>query len=147
VEARFGQQDLFDPEDLPGQADAGIDSDADLAELIAAFELGPFADRVPHAVEAPFALVLDGQVVRGRIDAVYAEPDGFLVVDWKTSRRDDADALQLALYRLAWAELAGVPVELVRAAFYYVRSGRLVEPDRLPGRAELDAVLDPLTPP
>ena len=74
VEARFGQQDLFDPDDLPGRADAGIDDDDDLAELIATFERGPFADRAPHAVEAPFALVLAGQVVRGRIDAVYAEP-------------------------------------------------------------------------
>jgi DNA helicase-2/ATP-dependent DNA helicase PcrA len=77
VEARFGQQDLFDPVELPGQGDAGIDSDDDLAELIATFERGRFADRAPHAVEAPFALVLDGQVVRGRIDAVYvAEDDG-----------------------------------------------------------------------
>jgi DNA helicase-2/ATP-dependent DNA helicase PcrA len=145
VEARFGQQDLFDPDELPGQADAGIDSDDDLAELIATFERGPFADRAPHAVEAPFALVLDGQVVRGRIDAVYAEPGGgYLVIDWKTSRRDDADGLQLALYRLAWAELAGVPVEKVRAAFYFVRSGRMVEPDELPGRAEIEAMLTPL---
>ena len=146
VEARFGQQDLFDPDELPGQADAGIDSDDDLADLIATFERGPFADRAPHAVEAPFALVLDGQVVRGRIDAVYAEPDGsggFLVVDWKTSRKDDADVLQLALYRLAWAELAGVPVDRVRAAFYFVRSGRIVEPDDLPGRADLEAMLTP----
>ncbi|HEX4688445.1 MAG TPA: ATP-dependent DNA helicase, partial [Nocardioides sp.] len=141
VEARFGQQDLFDPDELPGQADAGIDSDDDLAELIATFEGGPFADRAPYAVEAPFALVLSGQVVRGRIDAVYAEPaagdggsPGFLVVDWKTSRRDDADELQLALYRLAWAELAGVPLDRVRAAFYYVRSGRIVEPTDLPDR-------------
>ena len=111
VEARFGQQDLFDPDELPGRADAGIDSDDDLAELIATFERGPFADRAPHAVEAPFALVLDGQVVRGRIDAVYAEPErrlpGRRLED--QPRRDDADALQLALYRLAWAELAGVP--------------------------------------
>ena len=147
VEARFGQQDLFDPEELPGQGDAGIDSDDDLADLIATFERGPFADRAPHAVEAPFALVLDGQVVRGRIDAVYAEPDSaegdYLVVDWKTSRKDDADVLQLALYRLAWAELAGVPVERVRAAFYFVRSGRIVEPDDLRGRADLEAMLSP----
>jgi len=150
VEARFGQQNLFDPDDLPGQADAGIDSDDDLAELIAAFERGPFADRAPTAVEAPFALVLDGQVVRGRIDAVYAEPGAgaagepaFLVVDWKTSRRDEADELQLALYRLAWAELAGVPVERVRAAFYFVRSGRVVEPADLPARAELERLVGP----
>jgi DNA helicase-2/ATP-dependent DNA helicase PcrA len=143
VEARFGQQDLFDPDELPGQADAGIDSDDDLAELIATFEHGPFAEWAPHAVEAPFALVLDGQVVRGRIDAVYAQEQGYLVVDWKTSRRDDADVLQLALYRLAWAELAGVPVERVRAAFYFVRSGRIVEPDDLPGRDELEGLVTP----
>ena len=58
------------------------------AALVAAFEAGPFADRRPQQVEAPFALVLAGQVVRGRIDAVYREPDGgYLVVDWKTNRR------------------------------------------------------------
>jgi DNA helicase II / ATP-dependent DNA helicase PcrA len=146
VEARFGQQDLFDPDELPGQADAGIDSDDDLAGLIATFERGPFADRAPDAVEAPFALVLAGQVVRGRIDAVYAESatDGspaYLVVDWKTSRRDDADELQLALYRLAWAELAGVPLDRVRAAFYFVRSGRVVEATRLPDRASLERLV------
>jgi DNA helicase-2/ATP-dependent DNA helicase PcrA len=146
VEARFGQQDLFEADDLAGQADAGIDSEDDLAELIATFEQGPFADRAPSAVEAPFALVLDGQVVRGRIDAVYAEPPGqgsadYLVVDWKTSRRDEADALQLAIYRLAWADLAGVPLDRVRAAFYYVRSGRLVEPEGLPGRVELERLV------
>ncbi len=139
VESRFGQQDLFDPDELPGRADAGIDSDEDLRELIAAFEAGSFADRAPHAVEAPFALVLAGQVVRGRIDAVYLEPDGsFLVVDWKTNKRQDAEPLQLALYRLAWADLAGVPIESVRAGFYYVRTDDLVVHDDLPDRAELE---------
>ena len=147
VESRFGQQDLFDPDELPGRADADIDSDDELRELIAAFEKGLFADRVPHAVEAPFALVLAGQVVRGRIDAVYAEQvadqPGFLVVDWKTGRREDADPLQLALYRLAWADLTGVPVERVRAGFYYVRSGRFVEPTDLPDRAGLTRLVSP----
>ena len=96
---------------------------------------------MPYAVEAPFALVLAGQVVRGRIDAVYEEGGGFLVVDWKTSVRQTADPLQLALYRLAWAELRGVPVEQVRAAFYYVRSGELVEPGDLPGRDEVERLV------
>ena len=142
VEARFGQQDLFDPEELPGQGDRGIDSESDLADLIATFEAGPFADRVPHAVEAPFALVLAGQVVRGRIDAIYLEPDGtFLVVDWKTNRQATADPLQLSLYRLAWAELAGVLVGQVRAAFFYVRTGQLVEPEALATREELTTLL------
>lgn len=142
VEARFGQQDLFDDDDLPGRADAGIDDDSDLQQLIDVFEAGPFATRLPRQVEAPFSLVLDSQVVRGRIDAVYDEPDGgHLVVDWKTNRSATADPLQLALYRLAWAELHQVPLERVRAAFYYVRTGEVVEPADLPDRAALTALL------
>ena len=145
VEARFGQQGLLDPDELPGRADADIDDDSDLAQLVKQFAEGPFGERRPVAVEPPFALVLAGQVVRGRIDAVYTEPvdgqQGFLVVDWKTSRARTADPLQLALYRLAWAELAGVPVERVRAAFYYVRTGALVEPTGLDGRAALERLL------
>ncbi|MBE7323502.1 ATP-dependent helicase [Nocardioides sp. Y6] len=148
VEARFGQQGLLDPDDLPGRFDDDIDDDADLEALQKAFESGEFADLAPHAVEAPFSLVLDGTVVRGRIDAVYVEPGEhlgdpprFLVVDWKTHRHETADPTQLALYRLAWAELAQVPVDQVSAAFHYVRSGRTVRYDDLPGRDELTALL------
>jgi DNA helicase-2/ATP-dependent DNA helicase PcrA len=142
VEDRFKQQPLLDPDDLPGRADLDIADEGDLETVIAAFEKGPFADRVPHAVEASFALVLDGQVVRGRIDAVYDEPDGgFLLVDWKTNRNEDADPLQLALYRLAWAELRGVPLAKVRAAFHYVRTGTTVEPEGLADRQALEAML------
>lgn len=145
VEARFEQLPLLDPDDLPGRADAGIDDDSDLAEVISRFEAGPFADRVPFAVEAPFALVLAGQVVRGRIDAVYADDDedgpGFLLIDWKTSRSESADPLQLAVYRVAWAELAEVPLERVRAAFHYVRTGRTVAPADLPDREGLEALV------
>ncbi|WP_244929451.1 ATP-dependent DNA helicase [Nocardioides sp. W7] len=138
VESRFGQQLLLDPDELPGRADSGIADDAELAELVERFEAGPFADRVPHAVEPPFALVLAGQVVRGRIDAVYREGEGYLLVDWKTGRHLEPDPLQLAIYRVAWAELHGVPLDQVRAAFFHVRSGELVEPEGLAGRAELE---------
>jgi len=106
------------------------------------FEDGPFGDRVPAAIEPSFALVLAGQVVRGRIDAVYDQDDGSaLLVDWKTNRSANADPLQLAIYRLAWAELHDLPVERVRAAFYYVRSGDVVRPGSLPGRTELERLL------
>ncbi len=151
VEARFGQQELVDPDDLPGRADAEIDDEDDLRELVTLFERGPFAERTPVAVEPPFALVLAGQVVRGRIDAVYSDPGSdaddrprYLLVDWKTNRSRTADPLQLAIYRVAWAELAGVPVEQVRAAFYYVRTGDLVEPAELLTRADLEALLTPV---
>jgi DNA helicase-2/ATP-dependent DNA helicase PcrA len=143
VESRLGQPDLIDPDDLPGRADAEIEDYPDLRALMAAFEEGPFGDRRPHRTEAPFALVLAGQVVRGRIDAIYRDDSGaadWLVVDWKTSRSETADPIQLALYRLAWADLMGVAIDRVRAAFYYVRGGHLVEPS-LPGRADLEALV------
>ncbi|HWU20097.1 MAG TPA: ATP-dependent DNA helicase [Nocardioides sp.] len=148
VEARFGQQSLLDVDRLSGRGDTEVSraDEAELDQLIARFEDGEFAERVPIAVEAPFALVLGGQVVRGRIDAVYADPadpDGFLLVDWKTNARASADPMQLAVYRLAWAELRGVPVERVRAGFYYVRTGTLVVPDELADRAELEGIFSP----
>ncbi|HJQ05405.1 MAG TPA: ATP-dependent DNA helicase [Nocardioides sp.] len=151
VEARFGQQSLLDVDRLSGRGDSEVSraDEAELDQLIARFEQGEFADRVPLAVEAPFALVLGGQVVRGRIDAVYADPadpSGYLLVDWKTNARAAADPLQLAVYRLAWAELHVVPVERVRAGFYYVRTGRLVVPDELADRAELEGILTPVGP-
>src|SRR5690606_3929438 len=94
-----------------------------------------------YRVEAPFQLTIAGRVVRGRIDAVYRHDDGdrvtYEIVDWKTGRSRTADPLQLAVYRLAWAEQQGVPPESVSAAFLYVRTGEVVRPDPLPGRAAL----------
>ncbi|HEX2176367.1 MAG TPA: UvrD-helicase domain-containing protein [Nocardioidaceae bacterium] len=142
VEAYVGQQQLLDPADIPGAADEGIDSDAELAALTEAFRAGPFGSRVPHRVEAPFALALAGRVVRGRIDAVYATERGFEVVDWKTNQEQSADPLQLGIYRLAWSELTGTPLEQVTASFYYVRTGDLVTPADLPTRDELESLVE-----
>jgi DNA helicase-2/ATP-dependent DNA helicase PcrA len=85
-------------------------------------------------------------VIRGRIDAVYRESaDGkgttYEIVDWKTGRTRSGDPLQLALYRLAWAEQQGVPLESVNAAFLYVRTGEVVRPQGLPDRAALERLL------
>ena len=136
------QELLVDPDELSGRADLEVDDDADLQQLVDRFREGPFADRRDVVVEPPFALVLNGQVVRGRIDAVFGEDDGgVLLVDWKTNRAHTADPLQLAVYRLAWSELHGVPMERIRAAFYYVRDGEVITHDDLPGRAELEALL------
>ena len=52
-------------------------------------------------------------------------------------------AVQLAVYRLAWAGLSGCEVSQVRAVFHYVRSGRTVAPERLPDADELSALLNP----
>ena len=169
VEDLFGERPLIDLDELPGAADAvpdlgsdgggdgGGDGDADgrasggegpagaggahdLAALKEAFLATEFGTRRPVAVEAPFELVIGTRAVRGRIDAVYAAgPGRFDVVDWKTGR-ERADPVQLAVYRLAWARLAGVEPSAVGAAFLYVATGELVRPPLL-DEAELAALL------
>ena len=98
-----------------------------LQSLIDAFERGQFASLSPLACEVPFSMVVGGFQIRGRMDAVYRWQGEFdeLVVDWKTFDAP-ADELQLAVYRRAWAEARGLPLERVGAAFYHVRSDRLV---------------------
>lgn len=146
IEARFEALTLplLGPEELPG-SDAEIDDERDLEALKEAFERTEYAHRTPHRVEAPFQLSIAGRIVRGRIDAVYKE-DGengttYEIVDWKTGRDRTADPLQLAVYRLAWAEQQGIEVESVTAAFLYVRTGEVVRPRSLPGRDGLERLL------
>ncbi len=106
-----------------------------------AFETGPYGGLQPLAVEHPFTLVLGGRLIRGRIDAVFALPDGrHQVVDWKTGGARNSDPLQLACYRLAWAELNGRPPDEVDAVFYDLQDGSIVRPSALPVRDELAAL-------
>ncbi|WP_329314477.1 UvrD-helicase domain-containing protein [Streptomyces sp. NBC_01278] len=147
VESRFDELplpllDVLDPAtELPG-SDQEIADEADLDSLKAAFERSEYAERTPHRMEVPVQLTLAGRVVRGRIDAVYCNPDGsYEIVDWKTGRTTEADPLQLAVYRLAWAEATGTPLDGVTAAFLHVRSGRVIRPRNLPDRARLERIL------
>ncbi|MDV9176564.1 3'-5' exonuclease, partial [Streptomyces sp. W16] len=146
VESRFEELTLpmLEPEELPG-SEAEIADEQDLEALKDAFERTEYARRTPYRVETPFQLVIAGRVVRGRIDAVYKQGDGagatYEILDWKTSRTRTADPLQLAIYRLAWAERQGVPLEAVTAAFLYVRGGEVVRPEGLPDRAALERLL------
>ncbi|MEV7193463.1 UvrD-helicase domain-containing protein [Streptomyces sp. NPDC093510] len=149
IESRFEELTLpmHFPEDLPGSGpdEAEIADERDLDALKEAFERTEYAHRAPYRVEVPFQFVIAGRVIRGRIDAVYKEGDGadatYEIVDWKTSRTRTADPLQLAVYRLAWAEQQGVPLESVKAAFLYVRSGETACPRDLPDRARLERLL------
>jgi DNA helicase-2/ATP-dependent DNA helicase PcrA len=136
LEERFGQPQLIDADEL--------------AELKAKFAASEWADRQPAEVEVPFETLVADRLVRGRIDAVFADAaDGrYDVVDWKTGRppggeaERHAAAVQLAAYQLAWAELAGVQVSDVRAAFYYVRFDQTVRPADLLDEAGLTALID-----
>lgn len=155
LEHRFGATHLLDIDDLPGAGDQGANdglSEADLTALQEAFEASRWARKTPEAVEVPFEVGLGGHLLRGRMDAVFSDGDHWIVVDWKTGRvpaaRDmPAVALQLAVYRYAWAKVVSarlgrpVPLDSVRAAFHYVRPNRTIEPEDLPDADDLQRML------
>jgi DNA helicase-2/ATP-dependent DNA helicase PcrA len=159
LEQRYGQQLLIDDNALFGPEDGNAEDEApgqgDLASLRSRFEQSEWAERWPRAVEVPFETLVGDRLVRGRIDAVFADAPGggYDVVDWKTGRPPGSEAerhavsVQLAAYRLAWAALAGVPVSDVRAAFYYVAHDQTVRPADLLDEAGLAALIEQIPAP
>lgn len=153
------EQFLLADEDLPGAADPEGEEDS-LRRLRQQFLQSHWAQREAVAVEVPFAIRIGGHTKVGKMDAVFRDPDGdgWIVVDWKTGAQPGAGmdpnsqtarkhrrdvALQLAIYRIAWARLleeqTGRPVQLdrIRGAFHYIGSGEDVFPELLPGPEEL----------
>jgi DNA helicase-2/ATP-dependent DNA helicase PcrA len=120
VEKQFNAMTLFD--DSYMDYFDPIEEDGKLEDLKKAWLSSAYANRTPAAIEVPFESVVGGVLIRGRIDAVYESADGFEVVDWKTGSKQlgESAAIQLAMYRLAWAKLKNIDVTKVSAAFHYV---------------------------
>ncbi|MFB7875777.1 ATP-dependent helicase [Nocardia sp. NPDC056064] len=163
VQQWFGTDQLLGSGELPGAADGAAElgrADQELAAMQAAFRRSPWAHRNPVDVEVPFETSIAGTVIRGRMDAVFAESGGrWIVVDWKTGAEpgpadEPAVAVQLAVYRLAWARLMAARtgeteatmLERVGAAFHYVRTGRTIAPANLAGPAELARLIHDAAP-
>ncbi len=159
VEEHYKQVSLLDEEQLPGASDATLE-DPYLETLKEAFQRSEWADRQPESVEGAYSVTIGGHVFEGRIDAVFHDgddpTDGWIVVDWKTGRKPtgadmDAAAMQLAVYRLAWAKLLSakmgvkVPADNVRAAFHYVAANETYEPRTLLSADELEEMLGGVT--
>ncbi|MFI7588434.1 ATP-dependent helicase [Spongisporangium articulatum] len=149
LERRFGAAALLDVEEMPGAGDDEIDvGDAELARLQQNFLASQWAGRMAEAVEVSVETPVGGVVLRGRIDAVFRNPDGsWDVVDWKTGakpvgERAEALAVQLAVYRLAWSRLTNTPLDQVRASFFYAGSGETVRPVDLLDEPALRALLE-----
>ena len=130
--------------------------DVPLAELQAKWLASSWATRTPAEIEVGFETMLGGRggtLIRGRIDAIYPtlgadgkEDGGYEVVDWKTGREKSGEdlataAIQLAMYRLAYAKLKSIPVEKISAAFYYIGSDATVRPADLMSEEELVALV------
>ena len=120
-----------------------LDEDSKLEDLKKAWLSSEYTNRTPARVEVPFETTIGGILVRGRIDAVYATADGFEVVDWKTgsTKLDASAAVQLAMYRLAWAKLSGTDISKISAAFHYVPTSVTDRPADLLDEAALIALI------
>lgn len=145
IEAQYGRVPLIAADDWgPGE------SEEDLARLKQMWLASEWADRTPSHIEVDVELPVGAVTVRSRIDAVFPAGRGLervTVVDWKSGRPPSdpdekaAREVQLAVYRLAWAEWQGLPVEEVDAAFYYVATDQTVFPERLLTREELEQLV------
>ncbi|MER2136181.1 MAG: ATP-dependent DNA helicase, partial [Arthrobacter sp.] len=147
IEEYFGRSGMLDIDEYPGAADAYVDEAYQLQDMVSTFEASEWASRTPAYIEVPVETRVDSVVVRGRIDAVFQDEDGgWDLIDWKTGAPPSKDKLavrsvQLAVYRLAWSRLKDVPLEKVRAAFYYVAADKVIRPHNLLGQAELERII------
>lgn len=151
VEQHYKQFKVFDEDELPGAADASLE-DQYVETLKEKFLKSEWAHREPVSVEGAYLVNIGGTIYEGRVDAIFHDGDdlttGWHVVDWKTfweipTGADlEADEQQLAIYRIACAKMLSqrygvtIPVENVRATFYYVNREKSHEPTNLPTEEE-----------
>ena len=149
IEKRYKDPQIFDDEifDIKASFDEATE-DLPLKELQEKWLASEWADKVPvpGGIEVPFETTVAGVLLRGRIDAVYQEGENFVVVDWKTGKvkaGDDLEAasIQLAMYRLAYSKLYGIPVEKISAAFHYVGYNETVRPADLYSEGKLEELI------
>lgn len=110
------------------------------------FENSRFAALSPFLVEESIEFALGGSIVVCKLDAVYLIDGEYQVVDWKSGKmpagKELSDkAIQLSLYRIALSRKLGVPLERIRASFFYAASGEELEP-QLIGEASLAQKLE-----
>ncbi len=147
LEHHYQGDALLDLDELPGADERDALPEQSFEELRRSFLDSEWAGRVPHDQEVSFSMTIGALPVRGRIDAVFADADGgWTVVDWKTGRiperaQQAAAAVQLAVYRLAWAQLSGSPLAAVRAAFYFVASRTTIAPADLLDADQIDELI------
>ncbi|WP_406906228.1 ATP-dependent DNA helicase [Curtobacterium sp. 179-B 9B NHS] len=140
------ERDLDADEAVDASTDAAVtDDDARrLAAFQATFARSRWADLTPVEVEREIHIPFLGHSVVCKLDAVYEIDGRAEVVDWKTGKAPTGTAdlaarqLQLALYRVAYAEFTGRPVDEVDAVFYFVADDLEVRPTALLDRAGLE---------
>ncbi len=149
LENHFNHPSLISMDELFNQSLQAVDlqSDAPLEKLQSSWLASEWATKTPADIEFGFETMIDGILIRGRIDAVYKlGNDKYEVVDWKTGKVKSGDdletaAIQLAMYRLAYSKLKSVPIENISAAFHYVADNQTVRPADIMNQEQLKALI------
>lgn len=141
VEKRFAPSGLLFDDEFDDLEDS--DDFVAIETLQQNFEKSRFAALKPISVEQEIQLTIGSNTFVCKMDAIYADGDGVQIVDWKTNKppTDETDlyrrSLQLALYRLAYSEFSGLPIEKVKASFFFVGVSEELTPSKLLGREEI----------
>ena len=154
---RPGVTGMLDFEDPHLAVDDDVDAALGVTELREKFKASRWADTAPTLVEAAVETTVGGITLRGRVDAIFRtggdpaqefDPEAqWELVDWKTGQvprtEDDLQlkGLQLAVYRLAWSRLHGIPLENITGRFVYIAHGVERTPHHLADEAELERIL------
>ena len=143
VEQRFGvlsNSDELDGIELVHEDEATTKT---VEELRTIFEESRFSKMTPHSIESEIQVTIKGNTFICKLDAVFKTETGFEIVDWKTGKppvgqKEISDrALQLALYRMAFARLHGVDPESIEVCLYYVADNLEIKPEVVPSEGEL----------
>jgi DNA helicase-2/ATP-dependent DNA helicase PcrA len=132
MEAKFASwssAELSDAESFEAERDLG-DYEQTIEALEANFAASRWAKLQPLAAELEIQLAVDSNIYVCKLDAVFEGRDGsHEIVDWKTGAAPKSEseiaerALQLELYRLAYATARGLKLADVTASLFYVAEG------------------------
>jgi DNA helicase-2/ATP-dependent DNA helicase PcrA len=143
VEQRFGVLSASDELDVTELIHEDEATTKTVEELRAIFEESRFSKMTPHSIESEIQVTIKGNTFICKLDAVFKTETGYEIVDWKTGKppigeKEIADrALQLALYRMAFARLHGVKPESIEVCLYYVADDLEIKPEVVPTEGEL----------
>lgn len=146
VEQRFGvlsNSDELDAVEVSREDEATLKSMEELREI---FEGSRFSKMKPFAIEGEIQVTIKGNTFICKLDAVFETETGYEIVDWKTGKppvgeKEIAErALQLALYRMAFARLHGVDPATIEVCLYYVAEDLEIKPESVPSERELIAL-------
>lgn len=147
LEEFYEQTQMLDLGEIMEPSDSYLDDALDLEAMKESFLASEWSEKQPSYVEVPLETRIGSVAVRGRVDAVFRDDQGnWLLVDWKTGYVPSGKALkdklvQLAVYRLGWSRLHNIPLDEIKAAFYYVSAGTTIYAEYLQGEAELETMI------